>query len=41
MPAGEGRRRLERILAVADKKIAQAELAGIRLDTQTGILLRR
>ena len=37
MPAREGRGRLQRVLAVADEEIAQAEFAGIGFDRHTGI----
>src|SRR5687768_12299747 len=41
VPASEGRGWLQRVLAVADKEIAQAELAGIRFHAQTGALFQR
>jgi hypothetical protein len=40
VPSGKSRGRLQRIPAVANKEIAQAELAGIRFHTQTSILSR-
>src|SRR5687768_6315978 len=40
MPPGEGRRRLERVLTVADEEVAQAEFAWIVLHRHAGIGLR-